>query len=111
MAFANQVLAIGSHFESAGSFVNCHGRLQIFPATIAPPGQAAAGWQVLADLLADLGGPRYLSADEVFRAACFEMGLGEGRTYADVGAHGVPLDSWKTQGRTPARPASEQPSA
>ncbi|HXC50461.1 MAG TPA: 2Fe-2S iron-sulfur cluster-binding protein [Candidatus Limnocylindrales bacterium] len=111
MAYANQVLAIGSHFESAGSFVNRHGRLQIFPATIAPPGQAAPGWQVLANFLAELGGPLYLSADEVFRAACIEMGLGEGRTYAQVGAHGVPLESWKGRERTPVRTPGEQPTA
>jgi len=111
MAYADQVLAIGSHFESAGSFVNRHGRLQIFPATIAPPGQAAPGWQVLANFLAELGGPLYLSADEVFRAACIEMGLGEGRTYAQVGAHRVPLKSWKGRERTPVRTQGEQPTA
>ena len=111
MAYANQVLAAGSHFESAGTFVNRHGRLQVFHPAIAPPGRAAAGWQVLAEILAALGGPLFRSAEEVFRTMCGEMGFGTGRTYADVGAHGVPLASWNSAGHAARDTSTIQPSA
>lgn len=93
MAYADQVLAIGSHFEAAGSYVNKTGRLQVFSPAVDAPGRAVAGWQGLANLLAALGGPRYASVDEVFAAMCLESGYGAARTHADVGPHGTPLAS------------------
>lgn len=95
MAYADHVLAVGSHFESAGSFVNRQQRLQVFTAAFAPPGRARTGWEMLAELLAALGGPRYASVDEVFTAMCLENGLGAGRSHAAVGRDGTPLASWK----------------
>ena len=94
MAYADHVLAVGSHFEAPGAFVNRDGRLQVFAAAVAPPGRAVAGWQTLANLLAALGGPRYASVDEVFAALCLEIGLGAGRTHVAVGSDGTPLASW-----------------
>ncbi len=64
-AFADQVLAIGSYFESAGSFVNRDGRVQRFEAAVAPPGAAIAGWKALGALLAALGGPDYACQSDV----------------------------------------------
>jgi NADH-quinone oxidoreductase subunit G len=63
--FADQVLAVGSHFECDGSFVNRGGRVQKFQAAVPPPGQAVAGWEALAALLAALGGPVYDSQSAV----------------------------------------------
>ncbi len=63
--FADQVLAIGSHFECEGTFVNRDGRVQKFDAAVAPPATAVAGWQALADLLAALGGPAYDSQESI----------------------------------------------
>ncbi len=53
---ADQVLAVASHFESAGTFVNRDGRAQRFEKAIDPPGTAVAGETALGDLLAALGG-------------------------------------------------------
>ncbi|MFN2425768.1 MAG: 2Fe-2S iron-sulfur cluster-binding protein [Candidatus Binatia bacterium] len=96
MAYADHLLAIGSHFEAAGAFVNRDGRIQTFVPAIAPPGRALAGWQALAGLLAALGGPRYASTDEVFAALCLEIGLGAGRTHSSVTSEGTPLASWRS---------------
>ncbi len=64
-AFADQVLAIASHFEQAGTFVNRQGRLQRYEASVAPPKDAVAGWRALSTLLAAVGGRVYDSFDEV----------------------------------------------
>ncbi|HEY2775325.1 MAG TPA: 2Fe-2S iron-sulfur cluster-binding protein [Candidatus Binatia bacterium] len=101
MAYADHVLAAGSHFETDGTYVNRGGRLQLFRTAVAPPGRALAGWQLLAELLARLGGPRYESVDEIFAAMCTEIGLGSGRTHASVATSGVALADWK-QGRAAA---------
>ena len=100
MAYADQVLAIASHFEAAGSFVNRKGRLQVFPATVGPPGRAIAGWELLSSLLAALGGPQYSSVDEIFSAMCLDRGLGAGRSHGMVGASGTPLASWQHRSTT-----------
>lgn len=107
MAYADHVLAIGSHFEAPGSFVNRDGHLQVFPATVAAPGRAMAGWEALAGLLAVLGGPRYDSVGEVFAALCASLGLGSGRSHAAVTSSGTPLESWKG-GSASSRSASTE---
>ncbi len=103
MAYADEVLAIGSHFEAAGAFVNRDGRVQVTAASVAAPGRALEGWRSLANLLAALGGPRYQSAVEVFTALCLELGLGAGRTHAGVGSGGTPLAEWKARSGSAAR--------
>jgi NADH-quinone oxidoreductase subunit G len=95
MAYADHVLAIRTHFEAPGSYVNRHGRLQVFSRAVSPPVRTVEGWRALADLLAALGGPRYASVDEVFAALCLQSGLGAGRTHAEVGSGGTPLANWK----------------
>jgi NADH-quinone oxidoreductase subunit G len=57
--YADQVLAVGSHFESRGTFVNRDGKVQHFAAAVRPPGSAVAGWLALSQLLAALGGQSY----------------------------------------------------
>jgi NADH-quinone oxidoreductase subunit G len=73
-AHADHVVAIASHFEAEGSFVNRQGRLQRFAAAIRPPGEAVPGWQGLAELVAELGGPRYASHAAVLEAALARLG-------------------------------------
>jgi len=68
-AYADQVLAVGSHFESDGCYMNRQGRLQRAGAAVRPPGQAVPGWSALAELLAAAGGQRYATADAVLEAA------------------------------------------
>jgi NADH-quinone oxidoreductase subunit G len=93
MAYADHVIAVGTHFESTGAFVNRDGRLQVYSPAVAAPGRAAAGWEVLANLLAALGGPRYSSVDDVFAALSADVGLVAVRSHADVGPYGTPLAS------------------
>jgi NADH-quinone oxidoreductase subunit G len=93
MAYADHVLAIGSHFEAPGSFVNRHGRLQVFHAAVATPGRALPGWQVLADLLEALGGAHYEDLHEVFAEAAPRIGFPEVRTHFEVGSGGIGASS------------------
>ena len=95
MAYADHVLAIGSHFEAPGAFVNRDGRIQAFRGAVVSPGRAQAGWKALAELLAALGGPRYESVDEVFTSLCLELGLGAARTHAELGLGGANVEEWK----------------
>lgn len=106
MAYADHVVAVGSHFEAPGSFVNRDGHLQVFQKTVDTPGRAIGGWEALAGLLAALGGTAYSGAGEVFAAACAALGLGMGRTHEDVTSVGLPIAAWK--GGTSASSASAQ---
>ncbi len=67
-AYADHVLAIGSHFEGAGSFMNKDGRVQPFQAAVPPPGGAVEGWAALAYLLDKVGGRRFADFDSVSAA-------------------------------------------
>ena len=67
-AYADQILAVGSHFEARGTFVNRDGNAQRFVPAVAPPGSAVAGWQALALLLAAVGGPSYRDYEAVLSA-------------------------------------------
>jgi NADH-quinone oxidoreductase subunit G len=109
MAYADHVIAVGTHFETAGSFVNRDGRLQVFSPSVASPGRAVAAWEALASLLAALGGTRYTSIDEIFAALCADEGLAGVRTHADVGPYGTPLASLRP-GAPPQSTIRPQPS-
>lgn len=63
--YADHLLAIASHFEAEGSFVNRQGRLQSYAPAVPPPGSAVPGWQALAAVLAALGGPTYRTRQDV----------------------------------------------
>jgi NADH-quinone oxidoreductase subunit G len=67
--YADHVLAVGSHFEAGGTFMNRHGRMQCFEAAVSPPGRAVPGWRALADLLEALGGRRYAELEAVTERA------------------------------------------
>ncbi|MBI5505858.1 MAG: (2Fe-2S)-binding protein [Deltaproteobacteria bacterium] len=94
MAYADQVLAIASHFEAFGTVVNRKGRLQAFRGAVPAPGAALAGWQSLAGLLEALGGERYDTADDVFAALCAALNLGSARTHAQLASGGATLGQW-----------------
>jgi predicted molibdopterin-dependent oxidoreductase YjgC len=57
--YADHLLAIASHFEAEGAFVNRQGRLQSYAPAVPPLGSAVPGWQALAAVLAALGGCTY----------------------------------------------------
>jgi NADH-quinone oxidoreductase subunit G len=63
--YADHLLAIASHFEAEGSFVNRQGRLQSYAPAVPPPGSAVPGWQALAAVLAALGGRPYRTRQDV----------------------------------------------
>ncbi|HYC53415.1 MAG TPA: 2Fe-2S iron-sulfur cluster-binding protein [Candidatus Binatia bacterium] len=92
MAYANQVLAVATHFEAPGSFVNRRQRLQAFAGAVPPPGRCVAGWEALANLLAELGGPRYGNVQEIFAATCLDLGLSTLQRHEDLGRSGALLD-------------------
>jgi NADH-quinone oxidoreductase subunit G len=66
--YADQFLAIASHFEGEGTMINRNGTFQAVTPSVAPPGNAVAGWRALAALLAALGGPRYPSHGAILAA-------------------------------------------
>lgn len=68
-AYADHVLAIGSHFEGQASFMNKAGLVQRSGASVAAPGDAVAGWTLLAALLAEAGGDSYGDVAELALAA------------------------------------------
>ncbi len=46
-AYANVLLPIGTFAETAGTFINCEGRVQSFNGATQPVGEARPGWKVL----------------------------------------------------------------
>ena len=68
---AHVVLPIASYAETEGSITSMEGRVQRLRAATDPPGEARAGWQVLAELCTRFGvGASYSSAADVLQ----EMG-------------------------------------
>ncbi len=89
--YADHILALASHFESDGSYVNAAGRLQTFRASVPPPQDAVAGWSMLAALLVELGGARFGDFDELFQATARSLGCGDVEAFAALGAGGRAL--------------------
>jgi len=78
---AHAVLPIASFAETEGTLTSMEGRVQRLRVATDPPGEARAGWQVLAELCARLAaGASYGSASDVLR----EVGQASPR-YARVG--------------------------
>jgi len=109
MAYANQVLAVATHFEAPGSFVNRRQRLQAFEGAVPAPGRAVAGWEGLADLLAELGGPRYADVQEIFAAMCLELGLTGVASHQDLGSSGAVLDDLRSTRASSGAAAAASP--
>jgi len=84
LELADCLLPITPFTETAGSFVNCEGRLQSFNGVVRPAGQARPGWKVLRVLcdLAGVTGAQFDSAEAV-RAAALPEGW-EGRLSNEV---------------------------
>jgi NADH dehydrogenase/NADH:ubiquinone oxidoreductase subunit G len=89
--YADHVLAVATHFESAGTFVNRQGRIQRFEPAVPPPGRAVEGWHALAELLAALGGPRYGSVGQVLEALLVRLTTRKGLGPDWLGALGREL--------------------
>jgi NADH-quinone oxidoreductase subunit G len=67
LELAHAVLPIAAFAETAGTFVNCEGRVQTFQGAVPPPGEARPGWKVLRVLAnqMDVGGFDYESPEDV----------------------------------------------
>ena len=65
--YADVILPITPFTETAGTFVNCEGRVQSFNGTVRPAGEARPGWKVLRVLgnLLGLQGFEYETSDQV----------------------------------------------
>jgi len=63
--YADHLLAIASHFEAEGAFVNRQGRLQSYAPAVPPPGNAVPGWQALAAVVSALGGRAYRTRQDL----------------------------------------------
>jgi predicted molibdopterin-dependent oxidoreductase YjgC len=90
--FADVVMPLGTYAESDGTFTNFASRVQRFEAAVVPPGDARAGWLVLAEILAALGGaaaPREAAA--VFDELAGEGGAFAGLSFAALGDQGLPV--------------------
>jgi NADH-quinone oxidoreductase subunit G len=64
---ADVILPIAPFTETAGTFINCEGRVQSFNGTVRPAGEARPGWKVLRVLgnLLNLEGFEYETSDQV----------------------------------------------
>jgi NADH-quinone oxidoreductase subunit G len=69
-AYADVILPISPFTETAGSFVNCEGRLQSFHGVVRPQGETRPGWKVWRVLgsMLKLDGFDAESADDVLRS-------------------------------------------
>ena len=65
--YADVILPITPFTETAGTFINCEGRVQSFNGTVRPAGEARPGWKVLRVLgnLLGLEGFEYETSDQV----------------------------------------------
>ncbi len=65
--YADVILPITPFTETAGTFINCEGRVQSFNGTVRPAGEARPGWKVLRVLgnLLGLQGFEYETSDQV----------------------------------------------
>jgi NADH-quinone oxidoreductase subunit G len=88
VAFADHVLAVASHFEAPGAYMNRQGRIQRCSAAVAAPGSAVPGWEALGEVLAVLGGPRFESHEQLLRVIVGKLG-GDAAANTQVGQEGV----------------------
>jgi len=89
---ADVVLPGGCWAEKSGTMINVTGRLQRLNRAIDPPGQTMEPWEILRDLIQELGGGNGIySAPELFTQLATEIPEFEGNTWEDVGDQGIPL--------------------
>jgi NADH-quinone oxidoreductase subunit G len=70
LEYADAILPIAPFTETAGTFVNCEGRVQSFSGVVRPLGEARPGWKVLRVLGNQLGLPGFdYDSPEAVRAA------------------------------------------
>ena len=89
--YADVVLPIGAAPETDGTCTNHAGRVQRLSAAFPPPGEAKAGWEALALLSTQLGGPDSVSISDVFGELTKTVPAFAGLTYGKIGFQGALL--------------------
>ncbi len=97
---AHFVLPSVSWAEKSGTMINTTGRLQRLNEVIDPVGQAKPTWEILRDLIGELGGGNgFYSSIDLFRTMSSEIPEFRGMSWGDIGDLGVSL--WETEARIP----------
>lgn len=89
--YADLVLPIATAPETDGSCINYAGRIQRLRQAFPPPGEVKTGWEALALLSTQFGGPDSVSISEVFAELSATVPALAGLTYGKIGAHGTLL--------------------
>ena len=85
------MLPIGAAPETDGTCTNHAGRVQRLSQAFSPPGEAKVGWEVLALLSTQLGGPDLVSISDVFGELTRTVSAFAGLTYGKIGFQGALL--------------------
>jgi NADH-quinone oxidoreductase subunit G len=87
---ATVILPACAFAEKRGSMINSKGRLQRLNRAVRPPGNARDDWEILRDLLQEIGGGDSLSSiDDVFRRISETVPQFRGLTLSKIGDQGV----------------------
>jgi NADH-quinone oxidoreductase subunit G len=87
---ATVILPACGFAEKRGSMINGKGRLQRLNRAVRPPGNARDDWEILRDLLQEIGGGDSLSSiEDVFRRISETVPQFRGLTLGKIGDQGV----------------------
>jgi NADH-quinone oxidoreductase subunit G len=104
---ATAVLPACGFAEKRGSMINGEGRLQRLNRAVRAPGQARDDWEILRDLLQEVGGGDSLSSiDYVFRRIVESVPQFAGLTLSKIGDLGVHI--LKMEELPPTHPRDEE---
>ena len=103
--YADLVLPIATAPETDGSCINYAGRIQRLRQAFPPPGEVKTGWEALALLSTQFGGPDSVSITEVFAELSAAVPALAGLTYGRIGAHGTLLPALRSDPEAAATPS------
>jgi NADH-quinone oxidoreductase subunit G len=84
------VLPGSAYAEKRGSMINATGRLQRMNKAVNAPGNARDTWEILRDLIVEVGGSNGLhSVEDVFMRITTEVPALQGLSFAKIGDLGV----------------------
>jgi NADH-quinone oxidoreductase subunit G len=102
---ATVLLPASGFAEKRGSMINGDGRLQRLNRAVRAPGNARDDWEILRDLLQELGGSNGLyTIDDVFRQMTAEIPQFHGLTLSKIGDLGVHVVKENESPRPPRDP-------
>ncbi len=105
---ATVVLPSSGFAEKRGSMINGKGRLQRLNRAVRPPGNARDDWEILRDLLQEVGGSNGLySIEDVFRQMATEITTFQDLTLNKIGDLGVKVAEEDKSPRPPIDPQAK----